>query len=223
MPAAANTRPQTKAPLAVGRRARGRPTVKNIALIDDEILHVALDQFVRHGYGVSMTRIIDAAKISKTTMYSRFSSKEQLFRAIIRKQIDRVAETMPLGSAEASYDIEQGLRNFANRTLEVSLERDFLEVNRLIYGEARRFPELAAAAAERSEVGIAQLSEFIRHRAEVDGIACKDPETVAEILILIMRGWYLKAMLSDEQVPAEVREDWVKRSVGMVIASRPDW
>lgn len=208
---------------AVSRRTRGRPSTESGPLIEREILQVALDQFARHGYGVSMNRIITAAGISKTTMYSRFASKEHLFRAIIRKQIDRVAETMPLGPPKAYYDLEPGLKNYANRTLEVSLERDFLEVNRLIYGEARRFPELAAAATERNRIGIDQLSTFIRNRAEVDGVPCKDPDTVAEILIFLMRGWYLQAMLSDAEISPEERQDWVDRSIRTLMAARSDW
>jgi AcrR family transcriptional regulator len=210
-------------PGAAPRRSRGRPHVERAPLIEGEILQVALEQFVRHGYSVSMTRIIKAAGISKTTMYSRFSSKEQLFRAIIRKQIDGVAETMPLGPPKAYYDLERGLKNFANRALEVSLEGDFLEVNRLIYSEARRFPELAAAAAERNQLGIDQLSKFIRFRAEMDGVPCKDPNAIAEVFILVMRGWYMNAMLTDGNVPAKARQDWVDRSIQALISSRAEW
>lgn len=205
------------------RRQRGRPSVDDAATINDEILDIALQQFVRHGYGVSMAQIVKVAGVSKTTMYSRFSSKEELFGAIMRKQIARVDETMPLGSPRSYHDLNTGLRNYANRTLEVSLETGFLEVNRLIYSEARRFPELGVAAAERADVGIAQLSEFIRCRAEIDGIPCNDPDGVAEVLIMLMRGWYLNAMLTNATVPVRVREDWVARSVRILISSRAEW
>lgn len=205
------------------RRARGRPSTESVALIESELLEVALGQFVRHGYGVSMSRIVRAAGISKTTLYSRFSSKEDLFRAIVRRQIDRVAETAPLGPSKDYYDLEKGLKNYANRTLEVSLESTFIEVNRLIYSEAGRFPELGAAAAERNQIGVAQLADFIRFRAEADGVPCRDPETIAEILILTMRGWYLNAMLTDVGPSARARADWVDRAVGTLIAARADW
>lgn len=213
----------TNASVSPLRRSRGRPSIEVVAAIEAEILQIALEQFVAHGYGVSLSRIVKAAGISKTTLYSRFSSKEQLFRAIIRKQVEKVAETTPLGPPRGYYDLERGLKNYADRTLEVSLERDFLEVNRLIHSEARRFPELAAAAAERNQIGIAQLSEFIRFRAEQDGVPCRDADTVAEVLILLMRGWYMNAMLSDAEVPAAVRRDWVQRSVAILVASRPSW
>ena len=108
------------APLSTAfRRPRGRPSLHDAATIDDEILDVALQQFVHHGYGVSMAQIVRMAGVSKTTMYSRFSSKEELFGAIMRKQIARVDETMPLGSPKTFYDLEAGLRNYANRSLEV--------------------------------------------------------------------------------------------------------
>jgi AcrR family transcriptional regulator len=207
-------------PGETGRRTRGRPSVEDVARIDGEILSAALDQFIRHGYGVSMSRIVKAAAVSKNTMYARFSSKEALFRAIIRAQIDRVAETLPLGRGN---DLASGLRNYANRTLEVSLERRFVEVNRLIFSEASRFPELGAAAIERNRIGIEQLCDFIRYRAEVDGIPCRDPESVAQVLIFAMRGWYLNAMLTGEAVPAVAREAWVERAVATVFASRADW
>ncbi len=205
------------------RRSRGRPSVEGVAEIDDEILRVALEQFIAHGYGVSMSQIVKAATISKNTMYSRFSSKEELFRALIRRQIERVSETLPFGSPEAYYDLERGLRNYADRTLEVSLERDFIEVNRLIYSEARRFPELAVAATERNAVGIAQLSDFIHTRAEKDGIPCRDPRTVAEVLILTMRGWYLNAMLLETKPSTNMRKDWIKRAVRTILSSRSEW
>lgn len=205
------------------RRTRGRPSTESVALIEREILQIALTQFVEHGYGVSMAQIVKAAGISKTTLYSRFASKEHLFQAIIRQQIERVAETVPLGPPKAYYTLERGLENYANRTLEVSLERSFIEVNRLIYSEARRFPELAVAAAERNRLGIEQLSEFIRYRAEADSIPCKDPNTVAEVVIVLMRGWYLNAMLTNSEISVAHREDWVQRSVRTLIMSRSDW
>jgi AcrR family transcriptional regulator len=206
------------------RRTRGRPKVDEVALIEGELLKIALEQFVKHGYGgTSMSRIIKAAGISKTTMYSRFSSKEDLFRAIMREQIDRVSATMPLGPPNSPLDLERGLRNYGNRAIEVSMEGSLLEVNRLIYSEARRFPELGAAANERHVIGVRQISDFIRHCAEADGIPCEDPESIAEVFILAMRGWYVNMLLSSREVPATVRSDWVERAVRTLVASRREW
>ena len=63
------------------------------------MLDVALREFLQLGYGsTSMTRIVQAAGVSKTTLYSRYPSKEDLFRAIIYEQIDRLSPSTSLRS-----------------------------------------------------------------------------------------------------------------------------
>lgn len=206
------------------RRSRGRPTLEDVAKLENRLLAVALSEFVAHGYGgTSMRRIVKAAEISKTTLYSRFSSKEQLFRAIVRQQIDNFAAATSLRSDDGPLDLERGLTTYANRTLEISLKGDLLLVNRLIYSEALRFPELGAAAAERTQEGIRQIAEFIRERAVADGIPCSNPESIAEAFIHMLRGWYVNVMLGNGKTPAAQRKFWVDRAVHALISSRREW
>ncbi len=107
--------------------------------------------------------------------------------------------------------------------LEQSLKREFFGVNRLMYSESHRFPELAAEAVNRTRLGIQRISAFIRDCADADGLACKDPESVAEIFILMIRGWYIDVMLDNRKVTARQRRDWVDKSVGVLLASRDQW
>lgn len=203
---------------------RGRPRVEDIAAIEGRLLAIALKEFLQHGYGgASMTRIVKAAGVSKTTLYSRFASKDQLFRAIIHQQIDRLAPATLLVPNAGRPDLERGLKTFANRMLEVSLRGDMLGVNRLIFSESHRFPELGAAAEERTELGIRRISGFIRECAIADGIPCRDPEGVAEAFILMLRGWYINVMLTNRRVRAAQRERWVERAVHTLLSSRSEW
>jgi AcrR family transcriptional regulator len=209
---------------APDKRPRGRPKLEDVALIGSNLMVLALREFLAHGYGgTSMARVVKAAGISKATMYSRFSSKEALFRAIMRQQMERMAASTALISAHGPVDLAGGLKAYANRSLAYSLESDQLAVNRLIYSESHRFPELGAAAAERTQVGIAQISWFIRQRAEADGIPCRDPSAVAEAFTQMLRGWYLNAMLTDREVTASKREKWVEQAVHVLISARSDW
>jgi AcrR family transcriptional regulator len=206
------------------RRSRGRPKLEEIAVIESKLLAVALKEFLAHGYGAtSMARIVKAAGISKTTLYSRFPSKERLFRAIMREQIDRLAATTAQRLGASKPELEVGLKAYANRMLELSLQGDLLEVNRLIYSEAQRFPELGAAAAERTEIGIRRISRFIRECALADGLPCKDPEAAASAFIHMIRGWYVNVMLTNVKVRAARREKWVDRAVSALLSSRTDW
>jgi len=107
--------------------------------------------------------------------------------------------------------------------LELSLEEDLLGVNRLIYAESHRFPELGAAAAERSELGIRRISQFIRDCADADGIPCRDATAVAEMFILAMRGWFINVMLTNQEVTAGQRQQWVERAVHTLLVGRDNW
>jgi AcrR family transcriptional regulator len=206
------------------RRLPGRPKPDDVAAIESSLLSIALQEFLAHGYGAtSLTRIVNAAGASKTTLYSRFSSKEELFRAIMHQQIARLDVAAPLKPRSGRPVLEKGLKAYANHMLEISQKGEVLAVNRLIFSESNRFPELGAAAAERTELGINRISAFICECALADGIPCKDPEGVAEAFILMIRGWYVSVMLTNRKVPAAHREQWIERAVHTLLSARSDW
>lgn len=214
----------TKAAKAKPGRPRGRPRPEDVADIEDHLLSVALQEFQDQGYGAaSVSRIVKTASISKTTLYSRYPSKEQLFRAILKRQIERYSPWATLTVEGGTLDLEQGLKAYANRTLKLSLDNDELAVNHLIYSEIHRFPELGVAAAERTEVGIKRIAEFIEKCAVAEKIPCKDPHGVAEVFIHMIRGWYINVMLSRRSVSDAQRKQWVERAVRMLVCSRADW
>ncbi len=207
-----------------GGRARGRPRLDEVAGIEHRLLDIALQEFLEHGYGgTSMTRIVQVAGVSKTTLYSRFPSKEKLFREIMKKQIERIAPARDLDETAAAPDLVQGLVAYGNRVLALGLRGDLLGVNRLIYSESHRFPELGIAAAKRTRVGVKRIAQFIADCARADGVACRDPEAPAEAYILMLRGWYVDVMLTNQRVPRAEREQWVERTVHALVTAREDW
>jgi TetR/AcrR family transcriptional repressor of mexJK operon len=213
----------TQYPAKAGR-GRGRPRTEDVAYIEAELLAFALKEFVQHGYGAtSLSRIARAAGMSKKTLWSRFSGKEHLFRAIIRKQVDRAQWATPSLLMGGRRRLVPGLMTYANRMLEVSLKGHLLEVNRLIHSESGRFPELGKAGAEWSEVGVKQVTEFIRECAAADEVRCRDPEAAAEVFIRMLQGWYLNLILMNRKVSRTQREEWVKRAVHTLISSRENW
>lgn len=209
---------------ATARRTRGRPRSGEATDIDEQLLAVALSEFVTNGYGgTSLNQIIRAAGVSKTTLYQRYASKEALFRAIMQRQVERLAPETRLSLEAEGVSLETGLADYANRALAFSLQGDLLEVNRLIYSEASRFPELAQAAAESSRSGIAQIARFIASCSKAEGHACTDPETAATVFIFMLRGWYGDVMLTHAQISPEDRERWVQRTVAALLAGRRGW
>lgn len=67
------------------------------------VLDAAFELFLEHGYdGTSMEAVARAAGVSKPVVYACFSSKEELFKALLRREESRVLEeiqaTLPEGA-----------------------------------------------------------------------------------------------------------------------------
>jgi TetR/AcrR family transcriptional repressor of mexJK operon len=216
--------PSTRKSGGKPRRSAGRPKGEDVAAIEEKLLATARKEFFTHGYGASsLSKIVKAAGVSKTTLYSRYASKEQLFRAIMNEQIRRLDAATALNAGDGRPDLLKGLKDYANLSLERSLDGEILAANRLVSSEAQRFPELGAAAAERTAQGVQRIAAFIRDCAQADGLPCRDADAIAEAFILMLRGWYLNAMLMNRKVSAAERQRWVDRAVHALVSSRADW
>jgi AcrR family transcriptional regulator len=212
---------QTKVP---ARRTRGRPRSGNVELIDSAVLKAALEAFLRHGYGgTSLTQIVKSLGISKTTLYARYASKAALFQAIMSAQIEGFSAATVLHPGGAGLSLEEGLRAYAIRTLEISFEGDLLQVNRLIFSESHRFPELGLAAAARAEFGIRQIASFIAECVVRDAIPCRDPAGIATAFIFLLRGWYVHVMLTNEPVSKHAIARFANQAVHALVSGRAAW
>jgi AcrR family transcriptional regulator len=205
-------------------RPRGRPKADEIAELEARLIRVARQVFVARGYGAtSMSEVARAARISKTTLYSRFASKGDLFRAIVDEQIRRAGLGRPTTATSAAASLEDELRAYAEHMTRISLGGDLYQVNRLIYSEAARFPELGEAAWQRARVGVAQVAELIRNHAERDGVLCRDPDGAAEVYIQMLRGWYHEHMLTNRPVSPTEMKAAIDRIVGIFTGGRANW
>ena len=214
---------KTKAPGKEKRRARGRPKTGDLADLEARLLRVARQLFVEQGYAAaSMNEIANAARVSKGTLYARFPSKAELFRAIIEAELLQTqAVTRPIRPQPKT--LESALRIYVERSLRYSLFAEIIEMNRLVYSESERFPELGKAVLARSRAGVVRVSETIREYAVIENIGCRDPDGVAEMLGTLIRGFYADVM---HQVrPATVAEvkSWTRRTLKLLLAARPHW
>ena len=202
----------------------GRPTAKSVAALERKILDVALQEFLLHGYrGASLTRIVQLASVSKTTLYARYRSKAELFRAMLNEQIERSRPARLFPGGAGSPGLEEGLIRYADDMLKFSLQKDLQGVERLLCSESHHFPELGEAAAHRQQLGIKRIAAFIAECAEKDGVPCKDPRAIAETFISLIRGWYINIIVSNEKVSSARRKAWVSESVRSLIAGREGW
>jgi AcrR family transcriptional regulator len=65
-----------------------------------EVLDAALDLFLEHGYdGTSMQAVADRAGVTKPVVYACFAGKDELFRALLAREEDRI-----LAELQSAFD-----------------------------------------------------------------------------------------------------------------------
>ncbi|PZO41544.1 MAG: TetR family transcriptional regulator [Pseudanabaena frigida] len=147
------------------------------------ILEGAMQEFLEHGYaGARIDRIVEAAGVSKATVYRHFPDKEALFTAIIQQMSCRktIFELQSQQSFEESPSVF--LKQYASKMLDnVAEDPQVLTFLRIIVGESGRFPELARAFVINIEkVGLEFLTQYLTNHPQLQ---IADPEVTARVFI----------------------------------------
>ncbi|WP_026876400.1 TetR/AcrR family transcriptional regulator [Jiangella gansuensis] len=186
-------------------RARGRGAPKEPLILD-----AAREVFLRRGFGpAGVDEIAAVAGISKVTLYKYFAGKEQLFLAVIRRDIE-TAERMSDDHLEvlaSTTDLDRDLRAFAKEFVTTVTDPQLLRMRRIVAAEAERFPEVARAWDERARVRgqqtLARLFAALAQRRLLDG----DMSVAAEqFLWLLLGAPFNTALFDPARVPFDDRE-----------------
>ena len=224
MTAISATNPKAGTSEGIRRRSRGRPRLEDVADIENDLVEVALVEFLKHGYGgTSMAMIVKAAGISKTTLYSRFSSKEELFVAMMQKMVEGNLSAQIRAVTAPNRPLADMLCEFARRSLEIGLDPVHYGVIRLIYGESHRFPELRTAGERLSGAMVSGIHNIIMDYAEREGVTFRDPMVPARTLMMTMRGLHLDIVLSQNRGLDAARCAEIEQFVRLLVASIDQW
>lgn len=135
----------------------------------ESFIAAARAAFFQHGYaGTTMSAISAKVGGSKTTLWSYFPSKEDLFTAVIDDIVEQYGCALTI---ELSHDQPVGdvLKRFAAAMLSTMLSPPILNLHRVVTGEVGRFPQLGQLFYERGpRRGKALLANYIE-AAMVDG------------------------------------------------------
>jgi TetR/AcrR family transcriptional regulator, mexJK operon transcriptional repressor len=112
----------------------------------EAILDAALSVFVREGYGLSSIDAIAAeAGVAKPTIYNHLGGKENLFRIVMieaaEQSRNKILQALDAFPTDAT-DLHGQLAAIAHRVLECQVGERGWALQRLIYAEAPRFPDL---------------------------------------------------------------------------------
>jgi TetR/AcrR family transcriptional regulator, mexJK operon transcriptional repressor len=160
-------------------------------------VNAAREAFFTHGYaGTSMSSIAAAVGGSKTTLWSYFPSKEDLFAAVVDDLVETygTALEVPMDPAEP---LEDALRRFGQGMMRIVVSPPVIDLHRLVTGEAGRFPELGALFYERGpRRGKAKLAAYLAEAMADGRVRPGDPQMAArQFAVLCQSGAHQHMML----------------------------
>ena len=162
----------------VGKREKRR------AKRQTAILKVAERCFLENGYGgTSMSSISQALGGSKGTLWSYFSSKEELFAAVIDQKVEIFRG--PLNSAfDPKADLRAALEQFCERFIRKITSAEGIALFRIVAGESVRSPEVGRIFYERGPGNNERiLAEFLEnHLARGNLRRLSEPDDMARFL-----------------------------------------
>ncbi|GEO00462.1 TetR family transcriptional regulator [Novosphingobium sediminis] len=145
----------------------------------DRILDAAREAFATRGFAATtMEDIAQRVGISRSAIYSRFDSKETLFRGLVEGLIaDVLPEAMPpLGNVPAP----DALRRFIQVVMVRLGSGNIAFLPRLIIGEGQAFPDLVKFYHDHAITRVlGAIEAIIRHGVTRGEFTCANPALAA--------------------------------------------
>lgn len=109
-----------------------------------EVLTVASDYFLTHGYkGTSINAMARDSGISKESIYRYFSSKKELFEAVIARELATYRKNLQfLDYKTESIALDMALKRTAETLLGVVTNDRTLSLRRLIFQQVKQSPDI---------------------------------------------------------------------------------
>jgi len=182
---------------------------------EQEVLDVATAYFLRHGYqGASINAMARSSGISKESIYRYFSSKKQLFEAVMSRELVEYRNILThLGESLSAMTLRDALVTIAETVLSVATTDRCLQLRRLIFEEARNSPDVGQHYYQIGpEHAYAVLeSVFTQHRADSlfeTSVMSKHFLALIAWRIMLERECAVRAVPTKEQV-----REWAEASV----------
>jgi TetR/AcrR family transcriptional repressor of mexJK operon len=200
----------------------GRPPAKQAAAHMEKILNTAAEIFLQEGFDrASVAAIARLAGASKETLYSRFSTKEELFEAVISRKTKILLNKFSRVLVQ-KQSIEKVLELYGSKLLDFMLSPEMQRLNRILISAAPQFPELAGdfwrLCPEREQE---QLAEYLETKIASGALVRTDTRKAAELFFSLCLGQFLlHASLHVRKLPkAAERRAHIKAAVHMFLAA----
>ncbi|MEE4149854.1 TetR/AcrR family transcriptional regulator [Pseudomonas viridiflava] len=123
----------------------GRPRADQAGEVERRILDAATIIFLEYGFGrATLDHVAERAHVGKTTLYSRYASKEALFEAVVRKCVETSLQDIDAEPVRGT--LEEKLVQVGTALAEATLTPYVVSIMRITLAETERFPEIAQEA-----------------------------------------------------------------------------
>jgi TetR/AcrR family transcriptional regulator, mexJK operon transcriptional repressor len=172
----------------------------------------AREAFFTHGYaGTTMSSIAATVGGSKTTLWSYFPSKQDLFVAVVDDLVETYGSALEV-PMDPNEPVEEALRRFGHSMMRIVLSPPIIALHRLVTGEAGRFPELGPLFYERGpRRGKLKLATYLSDAMQSGRMRSGDPKAAArQFAVMCQSGCHQQLMLgmidapTDEQLSTDI-------------------
>lgn len=132
-----------------------------------------------------MSSIAAAVGGSKTTLWSYFPSKQDLFAAVIDDMVERYGEALRLPLPEDG-DPAATMRELGHSLMKTLTRPQIIALHRVVTGEAGRFPELGSVLFDRGPArGHARVSAWLAQLMQKGVLRRSDPLMAAKQFVAL--------------------------------------
>jgi TetR/AcrR family transcriptional regulator, mexJK operon transcriptional repressor len=168
------------------------------------ILAAARKVFLSSGFqAASMEQVAAAAGASKVTIYSKFGSKQELFKAIVAEICEEIL-AIEIAVPETMESVQQGLTELAVDYARVLYDPDVLALVRLAIGENQAPIDLGhlyyAAGPLRARRGLVELFTAL---SQAGDITVDDPALAADQFLALLQPQRYYVLLDRSALPPE--------------------
>lgn len=178
---------------------------------------MATDFFVEHGFsGTTIEAIAAAANMGRQAVYTRYSDKEALFDAVIRRLKDKaVFQELP---SEDDHSVAEGLPKRIRAIFHDASSPDSMTVTKLAMRQGHRFPELVKLLVEGTlERYTRPLAAYLDVRKRAGELRDVDTIETASMCIDLINAEISRYAYTDRMLPAAQIDIGVDRISALVL------
>ena len=184
----------------------------------EAIVEAAERLFLQRGFGaVSMDELAESAGVARRTLYNQFSSKEEIFREMLRRVSSQLETAFPPG-LETQGEVEEVLRLIAHQILDLHKHPEYLGFLRMVIADSRQFPWIAKEFAAIMDPQTERLTRFFSDLTSAGSLDCSNPLIAAHQFMGLVNEFSLWPWMMSQENPSAFDEDIVEGAVRMFLA-----